>query len=136
MAEQLAVAALQRMRRARRPRGSASDNENFINGNTVAIVSGVRLVANALNHFFFKPATHVLRNERHKYNDRGAFHPNPKKRCQTNSRAEILVVDDDAMSRRAAGAIAHGCWLQVSRVQERLRSSGDRSRQAALAAAA
>ena len=34
---------------------SASDNENFITVKTLAIVSGVRFVANELNHFFLKP---------------------------------------------------------------------------------
>ena len=34
---------------------STSDNENFITVKTFAIVSGVRFVANELNHFFLKP---------------------------------------------------------------------------------
>ena len=95
---------------------SASDNEDFITVKTVAIVSGVRFVANELNHFFLKPPTHVLRNEGTNTMT-GRVSSESKEEMSDKSRAEILVVDDDAMSRRVLAQLltAGGYKCRVSK---------------------
>ncbi len=94
----------------------ASDNENFITVKTPSIVSGVRFVANELNHFFLKRPTHVLRNKgTNTMTERVSSES--KEEMSDKSRAEILVVDDDAMSRRVLAQLltAGGYQCRVSK---------------------
>jgi sigma-B regulation protein RsbU (phosphoserine phosphatase) len=94
----------------------ASDNENFITVKTPSIVSGVRFVANELNHFFLKRPTHVLRNKgTNTMTERVSSES--KEEMSDKSRAEILVVDDDAMSRTVLAQLltAGGYQCRVSK---------------------
>src|SRR5439155_27135736 len=95
---------------------SASDNENFISVKTIAIVSGVRFVANDYITFFCSPPVACLEKQPDKYNDGTRLIRIGRGEMSNNSRAEILVVDDDAISRQvlaklltATGYKCHVC---------------------------
>ena len=114
----------------------ASDNENFINGkdcrNRIRSLSRCQ----SLNLFLF-----TLSDAFAKIGvDTMTVHLPSESKIEmstaNNSHAEILIVDDDALSRKILAQVTNVCRLRLRGVRERCRSIEDNSRQAAFASVA